>query len=132
MGRKTKLTPELTRNICDRVRMGLPYRSVAELNGISEPTFYDWINRGEEAQSGLFFEFAKEVKKAKREGEAVLLARIQTAAREEWTAAAWILERRHPEDYVRRTESVVSGPGGGPIETVLRTIEQAYEEAEEE
>lgn len=33
-----------------------------------------------------------------------------------WTAAAWLTERRHTQDYGRQTKMEISGPDGGPIQ----------------
>jgi hypothetical protein len=34
----------------------------------------------------------------------------------DWRAAAWVLERRHPDGFARPSQLQVSGPGGGPVE----------------
>ena len=47
------------------------------------------------------------------------VALIQKAAKDNWQAAAWYLERRYPEDYGRREQHKLehTGPRGGPIQT---------------
>ncbi|TDD73383.1 hypothetical protein E1293_31475 [Actinomadura darangshiensis] len=34
----------------------------------------------------------------------------------DWRAAAWVLERRHPDGFARPSQLQVSGPDGGPVE----------------
>src|SRR5262249_36985561 len=45
---------------------------------------------------------------------------IQRGAQTNWQAAAWYLERRHPEEFGRRFFHVEHvGPGAGPIEVAV-------------
>ena len=46
---KTKLTPELTDNICKKLKTGTYAKVAAESEGITERVYYKWIERGEEA-----------------------------------------------------------------------------------
>lgn len=39
-----------------------------------------------------------------------------TVSERQWSAAAWLLERRFPDDYARTVRSEVSGPDGGPVQ----------------
>ena len=45
------------------------------------------------------------------------MAQIRLHASGDWRAAAWILERRHPDDYGKRTE--LTGKDGGPVKTEI-------------
>lgn len=47
---------------------------------------------------------------------------VETTVTRHWTAAAWMLERRLPERYARRT--VVTGEGGGPVEVEVDVDEK--------
>jgi predicted DNA-binding transcriptional regulator AlpA len=47
MARETKLTPDVQQTICDEIRKGLPIVRAAKVAGISEPTFYRWMQQGE-------------------------------------------------------------------------------------
>ena len=109
MGRRTKLTPEVQDRILQAVRAGLRYREAALAAGIDERTFYNWKRRGEEAKSGIYFQFFQSLKEAEARGELALLARIQAASQETWQAAAWILERRHRERWGRNLDITSGG-----------------------
>lgn len=103
-GRPTKLSPETQKKICDGIRLGMTRERAAEWAGICRSTFFNWIRRGEEAESGVFSEFLYALKRAESDGIAVCLNNIHKAAKGEdyngqWQAAAWILERRHPMEY---------------------------------
>ncbi|MGZ4254810.1 MAG: hypothetical protein ACXVS6_22675 [Solirubrobacteraceae bacterium] len=50
--------------------------------------------------------------------EPVLVARVAQAAQHNWRAAAWLLERRHPERWGRGAEPAPAFPGGDPFAEV--------------
>lgn len=97
MGRKSKLTPELAQDFCKAIQLGMTYKLSCAYVGISEPTFYRWLQEaekptGRKAQK----DFRDALKTAEAKGAAHSLAVIRRAADDgNWTAAAWILERRH-------------------------------------
>ena len=102
MGRPSKLTPETQAIIIANMRIGLRYKDAALAACVTYQTIRNWTARGEKAKSGKYAEFFVAVKRAQAEGERLLLARIQDAARKQWQAAAWILERRYPDKWARR------------------------------
>jgi hypothetical protein len=79
------------------------------LAGIHEATFYNWIKWGEAQARGRYFEFFEAVKKAEAEGQAALVATINVASKDSWQAAAWILERKYPEEWGRKDALALSG-----------------------
>jgi len=104
-GRKTKLTPEVQKRIVESVRLGAPYCLAAQSGGIGESTLYDWMERGEKGerreQKDIYVEFAKAIKEAESACFNAMLGRIQLAASTSWQAAAWLLERRYPQQFAR-------------------------------
>ena len=110
-GRPTKLTPERQAKIVDAIRAGVPPETAAAFAGIDESTFYRWLarGRGPEAES-LYAEFAAQVREAMAEWETRDILLIGEAARTDWRAAAWRLERRLPKRYGRRERhEIVNG-----------------------
>lgn len=94
-GRPTKYVPEVIEKILNAIAVGAPFSHACNYAGISFETFNEW--RKDKS------EFSEQVKNA--EGKAVIgwLARIEQAAKDgNWTAAAWKLERRFPEDFGKR------------------------------
>ena len=149
MARRTKLTPEVQRRICDNIRLGMTYERAAVCAGVCEKTFYVWKAKGEQARSGKHVQFLQALQAAETEGEQRHLATIKAAAlggREftetatdydargkvvkakttvkhvlpQWQAAAWILERRHPQRWAKLEKREVSGKDGG--ELVLKVV----------
>jgi transposase len=108
-GRSSKLTPEVQEKIVQALHVGMYHKQAAAFAGISVSSFYAWIAKGEQDdEQGLdtpFARFRHAVEGAEAKGEAELLGLITLAARTSWQAAAWRLERKHPEKWARR------GPG---------------------
>lgn len=116
-GRPTKLTPKLQKEFCDVLRAGNTRSAACAYTNISYQSFLNWLERGEEAGEGIYFDFLENVAKAESAAEIRNVALIQTAAKAgTWQAAAWWLERRRPKDYSRHTKLVHEG-GDKPIKT---------------
>jgi hypothetical protein len=107
-GRTTKLTPESQATITSSIADGLPFRVACQRAGISMVTFESWRRRGERDRQGIFFDFRIAVKKAEADAIARNVGIIQQAATDgTWTASAWWLERRYPEEWGRREHVTV-------------------------
>ena len=133
MGRKTKLTPEVQAKVCALLRAGNYFDASCQAAGITEQTGYNWINRGESACSGKFFDFFEAVKRASAEGEAANVTVIKIASEKHWTAAAWLLERRFPGKWGRRVQEInakvehdiVDGTDEERIDRIAEMLERA-------
>lgn len=115
-GRRHKLTPEVSARICEGIRLRMSHKHAAVRGGVSEAVFYKWMANGEQlerqiddgksprmnARDKACLQFVKDVRRAISDGQAALLALVHQGAREDWRAASWILERRHPEDFSKR------------------------------
>ena len=107
-GRRGKYSTETVEKIVEAIRMGATQALACEYAGITTATFHEWMNNKPE--------FFDAIKHAEGAGAVELLARIRREADNGvWQAAAWILERRHPEMYGRRAVEL-TGAGGGAIE----------------
>lgn len=112
MGRPTLLTPEVQEIICTELRNGMPIRQSCDYAGICTETYYVWMSKGSEGIQP-YADFFHAATRARVEGTRALASTVREAALDDWRAAAWMLERRAPDEWSKRTE--VSGPGGGPI-----------------
>ena len=109
-GAKTKLTPKVRDKIISKLKLGNYARTAAACAGISESTFYHWLERGEKEKSGIYSEFLEAVKEAQAESEANLLNHISKAVLDgQWTAAAWQLERKFPERWGKQQKVELTG-----------------------
>jgi hypothetical protein len=98
-----KLTPETADRLVSLIKAG-NYLSVAvRAAGISRALFYQWLDRGasDAPEDAEYAELRTRVENAKAEGEARNVAAIASAARENWQAAAWLLERMYPDRWGR-------------------------------
>ena len=113
MARPTKLTAEVEERLVHAISVGATYKDACTCAGISFQTFLNWKKRaqraveqvgerdGEPETADPFVEFFDHIKKAQGEAAVGWLAMIGKAARRDWKAAAWMLERRYPESYDR-------------------------------
>jgi hypothetical protein len=100
VARPTKRTPEREQRLLDAVRAGNTRRASAAYAGVSEDSLERWQQR--------YAGFADALTRAEAEAEVRNVAIVQQAARDDWRAAAWWLERRRPEEYARRDRLEVS------------------------
>jgi hypothetical protein len=132
-GRPTKLTPEAQEQITSLVRAGASSEVAAQAAGIGRRTFTRWMQLGESARTGSALRgFYDAVERARAEAESVLVTRIaQAASRGSWPAAAWLLERRFPERWMKLSErplpelEVPEQPEPGEVDPFADVIELA-------
>jgi len=105
-GQPTKLSPDVHAAIVYAVEQGATYEVAALSAGVHADTFRVWRQQGEAelaaGTSSQFSELAAAVHDARASGEVELARLIRAHARLDWRAAAWLLERRHPERWARR------------------------------
>jgi hypothetical protein len=82
--------------LLDNLRTGMSIVAACSVSGISEATYYRWLD-----DSGADGEWTEEVEAARNFSEAVLLQKVKDngEARQDWRAYSWILERRFPERW---------------------------------
>ncbi len=100
-GRPSKLTDALRRRLLDLVRSGVGQGRAARMLSVSPDSITRWCQ--------VFPDFADALEGAREQSVATLERRVHAAARKDWRAAAWILERRAPTEYRRqRVEAAVT------------------------
>ena len=93
-GRPSKYSRTMLKRICALVARGLNYNQVADAVGIHRDTLNHWQRD--------FPGFSDALRKAKAMGIARRLERVEKAARKDWRADAWWLERVLPRQFGRR------------------------------
>jgi hypothetical protein len=93
------LTKRVRGELIKFIQGGLPIEVAARLVGTTDSTVRIWRLRSRQGANGNLHGFDDEVQRALAFGESVLLARIQTAGTSNWRAAAWLLERTHPDRW---------------------------------
>jgi hypothetical protein len=94
--------------ICQLISAGNYINTACRAAGIKEQTYLNWLKWGEEKKAGIYFEFFEAIKKAEAVAEARNVTIIQTAAKDSWQAAAWWLERKHPDDWGRKDQHKIT------------------------
>lgn len=110
--------PKLTQELVDRAialkRDGPSNGDIICALGIHESTFYRWIG---DPKNKLQSELSEGLKKEEVAFKQTLLTTIRAAAlaRDQyWTAAAWLLERKYPDEYGKADGAYrqLQDPGG--------------------
>lgn len=103
----------LTARICQLVRASVLPVTAAATEGLDKETFQQWMLRGQRRERGnwRFQRFRQAVIKAEADCEVLLIGKVRQAlmnpdAVGDVQAAEWLLERRFPDRWVRRSVSV--------------------------
>ena len=132
LGQPTKLLKKDVKDtIISFIRNGNYIKTACMAAGISNATFHNWVNRagnyhpdnGDE-QDKIYFDFLEELKMAEAENIARNVQNIQSygdsSKQSNWTASAWLLERKYPSEFGRRMELEV-----GPSKVLIALQERA-------
>lgn len=103
VGRPRVITDEVQEAILRTIRLGLHQDRAAMAHGVSSATMRSFKRRHPE--------FAKKVKEAEAAAEESFLSRLLLHTDKQWTACAWVLERRWPERWAKRDQIEVSTKG---------------------
>lgn len=116
-GVKPKLLDPIVRaKVLTALKTMVPFAVAARCAGVTSRTLERWIERASNPKArGIYRKFAEEVQKAEAEAEVLMAGTIAAKSRTEWTAAAWLLERKYPERWGRRERFEMTGAGGGPV-----------------
>ena len=99
MARRPKLTREMVEQAIKLKADGLTNGDIVCAVGIHESTFYRWIG---DPKNKLQRELSEGLKKEEAAFKRTLLTTIRSVAlsrAQYWTAAAWLLERKYPDEY---------------------------------
>ncbi len=88
------MTEEAIENILRTVALGLWPERAARMHSVSLDAFRKWKERHPE--------FVMALEKAESEAEASIHGKILRHMDKQWTACAWMLERRWPDRWAKR------------------------------
>ncbi len=91
---RVQFSPEVCKAILDAVRAGNPLGNAVKLVGINRSTFLRWRDSDPELQA--------QYEQAEAESVNSNIGIIKLAAKKQWQAAAWLLERQFPQDWALR------------------------------
>ena len=103
MARTLTLTKVVHNRIIAAVRNGASVEVAAQAAGVSKSAVYNWLAWGREPDAEPHFvELVEALEKASGENQTRLIAVIQKATATTWQAAAWMLERKYPDQWGRK------------------------------
>jgi hypothetical protein len=107
--------------IIEALEYGATYELASNYAGITYQSFRNWIKRGEAEMARLetprtkpredespYVEFVERVRQSEGKAAVKWLLKIEQAAKRNWQAAAWKLERRYPGAYGRKSVDLTS------------------------
>ncbi len=117
-----KWTAKMVETCEEEILAGTPIARIAELIGISEPSFYRHRLDDEE--------FDRTIARAQEAASEAEIDRTnalaKTATVDNWQLvqfqcrnAQWTAGKRKPKKYGDKVEQFISGPGGGPIQSAI-------------
>ncbi len=127
MGAPSKCTEANRIVFCESMELAPVYSIACGVTGISYAAFQLWRDRAKNGEEP-YLSFIAAVQKAKAKGQRDRLELINAAAKDNWPAAAWILERTAPDDFGRKARLEHTGEGGGPVKVQVLDMSKMSEE----
>lgn len=131
-GRKPKLTEEITGRIAQKIIAGNFFETAALASGVPERSFYNWKKRGENAKSGIYWQFWQSIKVAEAIREERLVKNIQDAAPTEWRAALAMLKATSKGRFSETHKIEATGKDGTPLAASAPVVNVFYDRGEKE
>ena len=125
---RTKLTEEMVGQAIRLKADGLSNGDIICALGIHESTFYRWIGN---PRGRLQRALCEGLKKEEASFKQTLLTTIRAAAlarNQYWTAAAWLLERKYPDEYGKADRQRDDGRDGDAPRIVLGVVAAPVQE----
>lgn len=115
-GRPDKLTDDVQAAIVKWLEEGGFVENACHMVGISKVTYYTWRRLGREQRRGKYRNFLNATNKAQARAQTKLVSMIESAARRDWKAAAWVLTRMNPGVFMQTERMELTGKKGRPIQ----------------
>ena len=128
MARRPKLTQEMVDEAIRLKADGLSNGDIICALGIHESTFYRWIG---DPKNRLQRALSEGLKKEESAFKRTLLTTIRSAAlarHQYWTAAAWLLERKYPDEFGKAERKSDEGREDTAPRIVLGVVAQPVQQ----
>ena len=129
---RAKLTEELIQQMASLKGDGLSNKDICRAVGMHEATLYRWLSK---PSGRLHRALGESLKKAEADYKRTLLTTIREAATKkngQWTAAAWLLERKYPDEYAQATRDKGERAEAAPQIVLGVAVSAARPEADED
>lgn len=122
-GRPSSLKPAVAKQILEALKEGVPREMALLAAGVGRSTFYSWLAKARQDKPvQLYVDFLDAVEKAEAEAVVLYTKTIHAARDVNWQAAAWWLERRHPDLYGRRDRISIEALKRSEVEATAREL----------
>lgn len=130
-GPKTKLTAATVDRLIEALASGQSRRTAATMAGVSQSALFRWMAEGREDPDSPAGDLVRRVEQAEAEFLARHVANVERAAIEDkqWTASAWLLERKDPESWARKSRVSVEhaiapppDPSLGGVSGIMQSV----------
>ena len=109
--------------LLEAIELGASLKLAAGAAGISYETLRRWMREGEASDSSPYAELVSQILEAEGRMAVKCMAHIQNAAgKGTWQASAWILERRFPDLYGRKTRTTIEHGGAVNVGTTSASL----------
>lgn len=117
-GRPHTITEERTAKMESMLKQGSVLEVALGTIGIPLSTHHEWMKKGRDEAGpqkwAPYRAYAERIDKARALGEDNLVRTIADAAVDDWKAAAWLLERGHPDRWGKRSVNAQPPPAASP------------------
>jgi type IV secretory pathway TrbF-like protein len=126
-----KLTPQIEADIVELIKAGNYVDHACSTVGIHKSTYYDWLAKAKAStRYNKYVRFSDAVEKAQGWSIARDVAIITKASEKYWQAAAWKLERKHPDRFGRqRVDVQVTGKIDATVTHITKSDQEVIREA---
>lgn len=100
-GRDSKLTKEREEQIAQAIEQGKSMQSAARMASVDPTTVYNWLDKGEGQEAGVYADFHKRITRAKGYGEDRYFKTVFEMAKEEGDHRflASLMKQRYPDSW---------------------------------
>ena len=123
-GRKTKLNKETIQLIGNMAEKGCDNKTICDILGIYQSTFYNWIKKAkEEKPQKIYVDFYKSLSRSQRlQKQKAITTIMKSIEKGDWHAAKYLLGVRDP-DYLEGKKVSLGGQEDNPLQVQEITFE---------
>jgi hypothetical protein len=124
VGRPVAFNQERAARAVEAIRQGHTRRAAAQAAGISAATLFKWLDYGDRVDAPPeYLDFLERVRDAEAGAECDLVDIVLAEAKSgSWRAAAWLLERRHRDEWAAKSKLELASPPLGAKEREVQAI----------
>lgn len=128
MGRRSKLTPELQAELCEKIMAHCTFEEACTLVDVDASNAHRWMKKGLEQKRGKFRAFRVAVEKANAMCIASLKAGIRVHGRHDWKALAALGAMKAPKQFIPQVRVVIEKNTDDVLDAARDVLEKDHPE----